>query len=111
MTTRRTSRPRSPRRLDDVRPTPLTVRELTRGARRGAAGLDPDRRSWPARESLLRRVRSEFDEMPGLRLTRRQAERLFGLREDICARILATLVADGLLVRTADGAYARRIAS
>ncbi|MBI3048521.1 MAG: hypothetical protein HYY76_09465 [Acidobacteria bacterium] len=57
------------------------------------------------------RVYREFEEMPGLRLTLRQAQRLLGLREDICARILDGLVAEGVLLRTADGRYASRIAS
>lgn len=43
--------------------------------------------------------------MPGLRLTRRQAQRLFGLREDVCARVLDTLVAGELLQRETDGTY------
>lgn len=111
MTARRTSHPRSPRRLADIRPKPLTVRELPGGGRRDATAPGSDRRSWPARESLLRRIRGEFDEMPGLRLTPQQARRLFGVRADICARILEALVADGVLVRRGDGTYARRLAS
>lgn len=95
-------------RLLDIRPKPLSVRALPAST---DAATRPERRDRHAREALLKRVRREFEEMPGLRLTRRQAERLFGLRGDICARILATLVTDGLLVRSADGAYARRIAS
>jgi hypothetical protein len=54
----------------------------------------PDRRDTRAREQLLRRVRAEFAELPCLRLTRAQAQRLFGLRPDICDRVLATLVAE-----------------
>jgi hypothetical protein len=60
---------------------------------------------------LLRRVRGEFEEMPGMHLTLPQACRLFALREEVCARVLAELVGAGVLVRTAHGTYARRLAS
>ena len=52
----------------------------------------PDRRDHASREQLLRRVRAEFSEMPCLRLTPAQARRLFGLRPDICDRVLDELV-------------------
>jgi hypothetical protein len=57
---------------------------------------------------LLRRVRGEFDEMPGLRLTLAQAQRLFTLRKDICERILNALAVAGVLARTPDDRFARR---
>jgi hypothetical protein len=66
----------------------------------------PDRRNLPAREQLLRRVRAEFDEMPCLRLTRGQAQRLFGLAPGVCDRVLASLVTDGMLRCGPDGRYA-----
>jgi hypothetical protein len=56
-----------------------------------------DRRDASSRERLLQRVRGEFRDMPGLVLTLPQAGRLFGLREDICARALATVMQEGLL--------------
>ena len=65
----------------------------------------PERRDQVSREQLLRRVRAEFEEMPCLRLTRRQAQRLFGLRSDICDRVLAALVADRSLCRESDDRY------
>ena len=52
-----------------------------------------DRRDQASRDELVERVYGEFSEMPCLRLTAAQAQRLFGLRADICARILAGLVA------------------
>lgn len=67
----------------------------------------PDRRDHAAREQLLRRVRAEFLEMPGLVLTLPQAERLFGMRQDICIRILATLIGEGLLRHTPGNCYTR----
>jgi hypothetical protein len=65
----------------------------------------PDRRNHASREALLMRVRGEFTEMPCLRLTRGQAQRLFDLRPDICERVLATLVRDQTLVCGTDGRY------
>ena len=70
--------------------------------------LLPDRRDPRSREQLLRRVRAEFQEMPGLRLTLTQAVKLFGVREDICVRVLTALVNERALTRGSDGQYARR---
>jgi hypothetical protein len=64
-----------------------------------------DRRSHSTRQSLLSRIRGEFIEMPCLRLTRDQARRLFGLRPDVCDRVLATLVEEGALACGTDGRY------
>jgi hypothetical protein len=56
-------------------------------------------------DGLMRRVRSEFLEMPGLRLTEPQARRLLGLDgASSCAALLA-LVDEGFLFRTRDGAF------
>jgi hypothetical protein len=43
-------------------------------------------------ETVTRRVLAEFDEMPGLTLTPRQAARLFGLEPDLCQRVLDSLI-------------------
>ena len=68
----------------------------------------PDRRNPESRVRLLDRIRGEFREMPCLRLTRPQAQRLFAMRADVCDRVLATLVAEGTLVRGGDGQFAVR---
>ena len=60
------------------------------------------------RETLVRRVRAEFFEMPGMRLTVAQAQRLFGLPNDLCEWILAELTREGFLSRTHNGMFARR---
>jgi hypothetical protein len=65
----------------------------------------PDRRNHHSREALLQRVRGEFSEMPCLRLTRGQAQRLFALRADVCERVLAALVNDHTLTCGADDRY------
>jgi hypothetical protein len=64
-----------------------------------------DRRDTAARERLLGRVRAEFAEMPCLRLTRAQAQRLFGLRADICERVLAELERERVVVRDREDRY------
>jgi len=64
-----------------------------------------DRRNHSQRDALLQRVGGEFTEMPCLRLTAPQAQRLFDLRADVCARILAAFVHDGLLTCDPDGRY------
>jgi hypothetical protein len=56
-----------------------------------------DRRDHSSRDDMLERVYAEFREMPCLRLTPAQTQRLLALRADICARVLARLVADGQL--------------
>jgi hypothetical protein len=54
---------------------------------------------------VVRRVRGEFLEMPGLRLTPQQARRLWLLDERACEAVLGTLVEARFLARTRDGAF------
>jgi hypothetical protein len=56
-------------------------------------------------DRLLEIVRGEYLEMPGLRLTRRQAQRLWALDSDTCDALLETLEAAGFLRRTRGGDY------
>lgn len=58
-------------------------------------------------DAMLQRAKSEFLEMPGLRLTIRQAARLWALDACDCERLLDTLVEARFLSRTRDGAYVR----
>jgi hypothetical protein len=60
-----------------------------------------------SRDQIIRRISGEYLEMPGLRLTTEQAQRLWGLDQQSCCDILAELVATSFLIRTADGRYAR----
>lgn len=53
-------------------------------------------------ELLAIRVRAEFQEMPGLRLTARQAERLWGLAPEVCAEVVDVLVSRAILKRHGD---------
>jgi len=64
-----------------------------------------ERRNLGSRAELLRRIEAEYRDMPGLRLTLPQAQRLFGLRADIAVRVLTSLVDQALLRRDSTGAY------
>jgi hypothetical protein len=59
-------------------------------------------------EQMLRRIQSEFLEMPGLRLTLPQAQRLWNLDALVCESLLAALVDVRFLVRALDGAFMRQ---
>jgi hypothetical protein len=58
-------------------------------------------------DGLLRRVRGEFTEMPGMRLTVEQAMRLWDLDRMTCSDILGWLVAAHFLQCDPGGRYAR----
>ena len=57
-------------------------------------------------ENVVRRVRGEFREMPGLRLTPAQAMRLWGLEREMCARVIEGLVDTAFLRWTRGGTIA-----
>jgi hypothetical protein len=59
----------------------------------------------PPFDALLRRVRGEYREMPGLRLTPSQAQRFFGLAPLTCAAMLEALEQERFLFRTSDGLF------
>ena len=59
-------------------------------------------------DSLLRRMRAEWSEMLGMRLTTAQAARLWALDHSTCERVLEALVQSRFLARTRDGIYAKR---
>ena len=56
-------------------------------------------------EPILRRVRGEYMEMPGLRLTTAQAQRLWTLDRPTCESLLNALVDAHFLARTRDGSF------
>jgi hypothetical protein len=58
-------------------------------------------------ENVLRRVRAEFVEMPGLKLTPAQATRLWGLDWDACQAVIQALIDSAFLRWTAAGAVTR----
>jgi hypothetical protein len=67
---------------------------------RTAAGELSDR-------DVRRRIQAEFEEMPGLTLTLRQASRLFSIDAARCERLLAQLVVSGAL-RLEEGSFVLR---
>ena len=69
------------------------------------------RRSDPGQDfvRLLAIVRGEFLEMPGLRLTKKQAQRLWALDRDACDALLITLESSRFLRQTRDGEYHARL--
>jgi hypothetical protein len=58
-------------------------------------------------DAVLQRVYGEFLEMPGLRLTCQQAQRLWGLDESTCVQLLEYLVDAKFLCRPGHGMYTR----
>jgi hypothetical protein len=54
---------------------------------------------------LVSRVRAEYLEMPGLRLTEDQAQRLFGLSALVCQPVLGSLLESGFLWRSPTGIF------
>lgn len=53
-----------------------------------------------APEATCARIRAEYGEMPGLVLTRAQAQRLWRLSPAECDAALATLISEGFLIYT-----------
>ena len=58
-------------------------------------------------DRIVYRVREEFREMPGLRLTPAQATRLWGIEQDTCREVIDRLVGSAYLRWTAAGAVTR----
>jgi hypothetical protein len=58
-------------------------------------------------EQVFERIRAEFLEMPGMRLTPAQVERLAGEDRAICQSVLDDLVRAGFLCASEDGSYGR----
>ena len=61
----------------------------------------------PVQDDALRRIRGEYLEMPGLRLTTAQAQRLWNLDRRTCEELLGNLVTTRFLSKTRDGSFVR----
>jgi hypothetical protein len=59
----------------------------------------------PPLESLIGRIRGEYREMPGLRLTFAQACRLWQVDPSTCEMVLEQLVREAFLYKTGNGSY------
>jgi hypothetical protein len=58
-------------------------------------------------DRIVSRVREEFREMPGLRLTPAQATRLWGIEQEMCRAVIDALVSAAFLRWTPTGAITR----
>jgi hypothetical protein len=85
--------------LDDVKGRPLAM------SRPPAAR---ERRDLAGREAVVRRIVAEFQDMPGLVLSLKQASRFLGVDPAACQRILTALTKAGVLRRSATEYYSRR---
>jgi hypothetical protein len=66
-----------------------------------------DEQTVHAADPVLDRIQGEYREMPGLRLTSQQAQRLWGLDSQTCLSALELLVNSGFLWRAGDGTFRR----
>ena len=62
----------------------------------------------PSDERLVRRIRAEFLEMPGMCLTIEQAQRLWSLESRTCEALLKSLIDSRFLRRTDRGLFVLR---
>ena len=79
----------------------MTTARDNKNAPQGQAG------TTAALHDLLNRVAGEYDEMPGMCVTRPQAQRLWGLDSATCEFVLTTLVERGVLRQTRRGMYVK----
>ena len=56
---------------------------------------------------LLARIKGEYHEMPGMCVTPRQAQRLWGLDAATCEVVLSTLLDQGIVRKTRRGTYVK----
>jgi hypothetical protein len=54
---------------------------------------------------LVQRIREEFEEAPGLRVTVHEAARFWGLDRMTCEQVFAQLLATGFLAKGVDQRY------
>ena len=85
--------------LADVRGRPISMQLPPAGVL--------ERRDVGRREALVRRIVNEFEELPGLSLSLRQAMKLLGVDEAACLRILDSLTRAGHIRRDARHLYVR----
>lgn len=57
------------------------------------------------RTQLIRRVRSEYAECPGLNLTKPQMRRFLGVDEPTCSALVDQLLAEHVLILTPRGQF------
>jgi hypothetical protein len=75
----------------------------------GAVARVTDRAPASRVDHLIRIIRSDFKEMPGMRLTRMQFRRLWNLGEAECEVIVQDLLGEQYLAESRDGRLCRRV--
>lgn len=75
----------------------------------GAVARVNDRAPASRVDHLIRVIRSDFNEMPGMRLTRLQFQRLWNLGEAECDVIVRDLLGQEYLTEGRDGRLCRRV--
>jgi hypothetical protein len=65
----------------------------------------------PTYQQAVTRIRAEYNEMPGMRLTPEQVQRLSGIELAVCRLVLDELVGAGFLQEAPDHTYSRGRAS
>jgi hypothetical protein len=55
---------------------------------------------------MVQRIREEFEQMPGLRLTVSEASRFWALDECVCGAVLARLLSNGFLLKDGEQRFA-----
>jgi hypothetical protein len=58
-------------------------------------------------QDVISRIRAEFLEMPGMKLTRQQVQRFCGIESTLCQAVLDALVDERFLSVRPDGSYGR----
>ena len=73
----------------------------------GATFVATEHMETPHILDALVRMQTEWMEMPQLKITRPQAQRLWSLSNEVCETAFASLIRQGFLVQAPDGAYVR----
>jgi uncharacterized protein with von Willebrand factor type A (vWA) domain len=68
-------------------------------------GLLTDTLTIVSKDEMLRRIHQDYLELPDVRLSLTQAQRVWQLDERTCAELLESLIESGLLHRSHDGTY------
>jgi hypothetical protein len=85
--------------------------EVSKNPERSAGLLTEGKMDLHQVEQLIALIRMEYLEMPDLKLTLRQAARLWDAPAEPCEAALDVLVLSGFLARTKDGSFLRRSSS
>jgi len=88
-----------------VKAVSANIAQLAREELEAAIEGTPINRPGEVDDAMLQKIRNEFVDLPGLRLTAQQAKRVWELDESNCRRLLATLVEKKFLRQNEHGSY------